>query len=431
MQSVLRGVCLACCRRQRGGQSSIRAGDVWPLVLRPLLAPVPQVSDHRVARRNRVSAVQRTPAPQPHLRAARGRHLRRRGRHPHPQVRGVHAPPLPGHAGRHALVSGARLLVRRHRHRLCQLSPAALHGAQLPHVLLLPLQAVLAPERDVRGRGHARRSGRHLAAIVTQRCAHKCQRSARCRRGCCCFDKRRRWRVASLCLADTLVVQAEQADALAPAALELADQHGCGGGRGYHLVHSRHGHTGESRRQRRHCQGGDQAVSQVLGAHRQDGRRLVQPHHVQRVRLRVLLALHEGDQRPALPFALGLHVLGQEALVAQEEDHVAAGHAHWGARGHRAHSGRRRALHTHRLAHLVGAQGLLALQAREQAQAQSDGDRHGARRRTRRATRRHARHRHRRAHHARLCVRRGAHIALPQRRLWHHHQQQWRRAAGV
>lgn len=39
--------------------------------------------------------------------------------------------------------------------------------------------------------------------------------------------------------------------------------------------------------------------------HHQDERRQLQPHDVCRVRLRVLLALHEGDLRPALPQVSG------------------------------------------------------------------------------------------------------------------------------
>ena len=48
------------------------------------------------------------------------------------------------------------------------------------------------------------------------------------------------------------------------------------------------------------CRRRGEAVSALLGAHRQDGRRLVQSHDVRRLWRRVLLALHEGDIRPAL-----------------------------------------------------------------------------------------------------------------------------------
>lgn len=42
-------------------------------------------------------------------------------------------------------------------------------------------------------------------------------------------------------------------------------------------------------------------MSAMLGADREGGGRLLQPHGVLRVRRRVLLALHEGGLRSALP----------------------------------------------------------------------------------------------------------------------------------
>lgn len=69
------------------------------------------------------------------------------------------------------------------------------------------------------------------------------------------------------------------------------------------------------------------------GADRQDGRRFVQPHGLRHLRVGVLLALHERDQRPALPEPLRVHFLGQEAMVPEEEAAVAAGNAGGGTTG--------------------------------------------------------------------------------------------------
>lgn len=59
----------------------------------------------------------------------------------------------------------------------------------------------------------------------------------------------------------------------------------------------------------------------------------MQPHGLRHLRVRVLLALHEGDQRFALPEPFRLHLLGQEALVPEEETPVAAGDPGRGAAG--------------------------------------------------------------------------------------------------
>lgn len=50
--------------------------------------------------------------------------------------------------------------------------------------------------------------------------------------------------------------------------------------------------------------GRHQAVPALQRIHHQDERRELQPHDVCGVRLRVLLAVHEGDLRPALPQVL-------------------------------------------------------------------------------------------------------------------------------
>lgn len=54
---------------------------------------------------------------------------------------------------------------------------------------------------------------------------------------------------------------------------------------------------------------------------------IVQSHGVRRLRLRVLLAVQEGDHGPALLEPVGLHVLGNEAVVAKKEAAVAARNA--------------------------------------------------------------------------------------------------------
>ena len=55
----------------------------------------------------------------------------------------------------------------------------------------------------------------------------------------------------------------------------------------------------------------------LLRPDRQDGGRELQPHDVRCLRRRVLLALHEGDLGPALPQSVGVHILGEEAMVRQ------------------------------------------------------------------------------------------------------------------
>jgi hypothetical protein len=114
-----------------------------------------------------------------------------------------------------------------------------------------------------------------------------------------------------------------------------------------------------------------------------------------RVRLRILLAVHERDQRPALPEPVGLHLLGQEAVEPQEEDPVAAGHPDWRARGHRPHRRRRHPRPPHRPAHLVRPQSPRPLQVERQAQAPPARARHSRGHRDRGAAGRGARRRHR------------------------------------
>lgn len=86
----------------------------------------------------------------------------------------------------------------------------------------------------------------------------------------------------------------------------------------------------------------------LSGSDRQDGRRFVQPHGLRHLRVRVLLALHEGDQRSALPEPVRVHLLGQETLVPEEETPVAAGNAGWGTAGDRPGGGNRRAGYDYR-----------------------------------------------------------------------------------
>lgn len=52
----------------------------------------------------------------------------------------------------------------------------------------------------------------------------------------------------------------------------------------------------------------------------------MQSHGVRCLRLRVLLAVQEGNYGSALLESIGLHVLGHEALVAQEETSLATRH---------------------------------------------------------------------------------------------------------
>lgn len=71
------------------------------------------------------------------------------------QVRRVHGETSARVDTGHAILSGAGLHVRGDRVGLRQLSATALHASRVQHVVLLPLQAAVASERDVRGRGTA------------------------------------------------------------------------------------------------------------------------------------------------------------------------------------------------------------------------------------------------------------------------------------
>lgn len=113
-------------------------------------------------------------------------------------------------------------------------------------------------------------------------------------------------------------------------------------------------------------------VSAVRCADREDGRWFVQPHDVLGVRGRVLLAVHEGDQRPALPLTLGLHLLGQEAVVAQEEAPLAARYPGGCARGHRAPSGHLHSGHDHRDPRVGGPKALRPVQQGPHPQTEPD-----------------------------------------------------------
>jgi hypothetical protein len=66
---------------------------------------------------------------------------------------------------------------------------------------------------------------------------------------------------------------------------------------------------------------GPAGLSSLQRADREDGRRVVQPHDVRGLRRRVLLALHEGDLRPALPQPVRLHILGKETMVTDEKNY--------------------------------------------------------------------------------------------------------------
>lgn len=87
--------------------------------------------------------------------------------------------------------------------------------------------------------------------------------------------------------------------------------------------------------------------------HHQDERRQLQSHDLRRLRLRVLLAVHEGNIRPALPEvssctqaakpkcsfrfwqlfylsqSIRLYFLGKEAMEQEEEDPLATWHTRW------------------------------------------------------------------------------------------------------
>lgn len=129
----------------------------------------------------------------------------------------------------------------------------------------------------------------------------------------------------------------------------------------------------------------------------EDRRRVVQPHGVCCVWLGVLLAVQEGDHGPALSESIGMHLLGHEAVVAQEEAAVAVGDARRCAGDDCARRRHRRARHDYRLVPFTAArdQTLIknfsrnprvgrteaphALQGRQQAQAElrCDGRRCG------------------------------------------------------
>ena len=105
-------------------------------------------------------------------------------------------------------------------------------------------------------------------------------------------------------------------------------------------------------------------------AHRQDGRRFVQPHDLRPLRFRVLLALHERDQRSALPQPIWLYLLGQETLVSQEENPLAVGHFSRCSSRNRPFGWYRRARNDHWNTHLGRSQALRSFQDNLQAQAQ-------------------------------------------------------------
>jgi len=82
-----------------------------------------------------------------------------------------------------------------------------------------------------------------------------------------------------------------------------------------------------------------EGLPQMFGPHCENGRRQLQPHDLCSVWVRVLLAVHEGDIRPALSLPVRMHFLGKEALVKEEEAVMAAGHACWGPSWHCSHCG--------------------------------------------------------------------------------------------
>ncbi|XP_061520569.1 E3 ubiquitin-protein ligase RNF19B isoform X4 [Phycodurus eques] len=119
------------------------------------------------------------------------------------------------------------------------------------------------------------------------------------------------------------------------------------------------------------------------------------------------------------PQPVRLHLLGQEAVEQEEEDSVAAGHAHRRPRGHHAHRRRGRARHAHRHPRLRRAQDPRALRPEEGVSPAQELGRRGRRGLVRPDRARHRRRQrgHRRAHHVGVRVRRGARLAVPRRRL--------------
>lgn len=94
------------------------------------------------------------------------------------------------------------------------------------------------------------------------------------------------------------------------------------------------------------------------GTHRQDGRRFLQPHDVCPMRFRVLLVVHEGNQRLALPEPFWMHLLGQETVVTEKEDPLAAGDTSRRSGGYRFAGRHRRPCNDHRHTHLGRSQTL-------------------------------------------------------------------------
>lgn len=115
--------------------------------------------------------------------------------------------------------------------------------------------------------------------------------------------------------------------------------------------------------------------------HHEDQRWQLQPHELHRVCLSVLLAVHAGDHRRALPQvfelascagfsrrgakltaccasqSLRMYLLGQEAMVANPQGSVAGGHVARSTGGHLPHSGPRHPGHHCGDPNLHGSQG--------------------------------------------------------------------------
>jgi hypothetical protein len=89
-------------------------------------------------------------------------------------------------------------------------------------------------------------------------------------------------------------------------------------------------------------------MSTLPSINSENRRWLVQSYGVRRLRLRILLAVQEGNHRFALLESFGLHILGHQALVAEEEAALAARYAR-GSASHDSFSRRnRRASHDNR-----------------------------------------------------------------------------------
>lgn len=143
----------------------------------------------------------------------------------------------------------------------------------------------------------------------------------------------------------------------------------------------------------------------------------MQSHGVLRMRCGILLALHEGGFRFTLFKPQRLHVLGQEAVVAQEEAAVAAGHAGGRAAGHRRGGGRGAAR---------AARGPAAVGRPPRAPPPAQGQARQAQGRRRRRGRSRvggvppgggSGSGHRRSHPSVLRVRRGAGVSVPRGRM--------------